>query len=79
VKFKSNNFNQTQLIKLKDDIWLKNQRVAGKIVANTLNLLRNYIDNKTTLSLIELNNIAEKFITEAGGTPTFKGYKGFVR
>lgn len=33
--------------------------------------------NKTNLSLLELNNIAEKMIIEAGAIPTFKGYNNF--
>lgn len=73
----NNSFNTNGLIKLKDQLWLDKQRVAGKIAAKTLSMLKTYVDNKTELSLLELNNIAEKFITEAGGTPTFKGYKGF--
>jgi len=64
-------------ILLKDDKWLTYQRVAGKIAARTLVALQNEVANKTTKSLVELNEFAEKIIADAGGIPTFKGYKGF--
>ena len=51
--------------------------MAGKIAAATLTLLEHQVQQKTTASLIELNKIAEEFILESGGLPTFKGYKGF--
>jgi methionyl aminopeptidase len=70
-------FSKNDFVKLKNQNWLDKQRVAGKIAANTLILLQDYVNNKTTHSLIELNKIAETFITDAGGIPTFKGYKGF--
>lgn len=70
-------FNGTGLFKLKDQDWLDKQRIAGRIAANALVKLENLVKNKTELSLIELNEVAEKFITDAGGSPTFKGYKGF--
>jgi len=68
----NNNF-----ILLKDDKWLTYQREAGRIAANVLWVLEQQVKGKMTYSLIELNNIAESIIAKAGGTPTFKGYKGF--
>lgn len=73
------------LIKLKDQNWLDKQRIAGKIVAWVLDCLKSEVENKTTKTLIELNNIAEKLIKTAKSTPdttlgcipTFKNYKGF--
>lgn len=70
-------FSGTGLFKLKDQNWLDNQRIAGKIAAKALVLLQKLIKDRTELSLLNLNDIAEKFIFDAGGTPTFKGYKGF--
>lgn len=70
-------FNSNELIKIKDQKWLERQRVAGKIAALTLTLLEKQVCEKTTHSLIELNEIAEKFIEAAGGICTFKGYRGF--
>jgi len=70
-------FSTNGFIKLKNQDWLGRQRVAGRIAAQTLIGLQKQVQNKTTQSLLELNEAAEKFITDAGGTPTFKGYKGF--
>lgn len=65
------------LIPLKNNEWLEKQRIAGKIVAGTLSLLEKLVKEKTNLSCIELNNLAEEYITSRGAIPTFKGYKGF--
>lgn len=72
-----NPFSENGLVKLKDQSWLDRQRVAGKIAAATLTLLSDHVRDKTTLTFIELNQLAEDFIISKGGTPTFKGYKGF--
>ena len=65
------------LISLKDKIWLDRQRRAGKVAAGALSMLQSLVKEKTTLSCLELNNLAEEYIIKNGGTPTFKGYKGF--
>lgn len=65
------------LIKLKGQDWLDRQRVAGKIAASTLSALRGLVKSKTTNSLLELNDIAEKLIECQNGSCTFKNYKGF--
>jgi methionyl aminopeptidase len=70
-------FNTSGLFKLKNQDWLDKQRVAGKIAAGALVNLQKQVESKTTYSLIELNASAEEFIINAGGFPTFKGYKGF--
>lgn len=72
-----NIFRSNSLIDLKGMDWLEKQRVAGKIAASALVLLKKLVSEKTNKSLIELNNIAEEHILSAGGIPTFKGYKGF--
>lgn len=70
-------FNNHGLIKLKNQDWLDKQRVAGKIAAKTLLLLEGMVKQKVQHSLLTYNQIAEEYIINAGGTPTFKGYKGF--
>ena len=70
-------FKDNYFIPLKDQNWLDKQRIAGKIVAQTLTMLHNLVKEKTTLSCLELNNLAEEHIIKSGATPTFKGYKGF--
>lgn len=77
MRVSSNPFSTNTLVKLKNKDWLDNQRVAGKIAAQTLFMLQKIVANKEDLSFLEMNNLAEDFITKAGGTPTFKGYKGF--
>ena len=50
-------------------------RRAGKIVGQTLSALANSIRaGKTTGN--DLDALAEKLIREAGGVPSFKGYRG---
>jgi methionyl aminopeptidase len=69
-------FASASLVKLKGQDWLDKQRIAGKIVAKTLTMLQDEVANKTQLTLSELNEKAEKLITDAGAIPTFKNYKG---
>ena len=73
----NNPFASSTLVKLKDKNWLDKQRVAGKIAAQCLATLQQYVALETRLSLLDLNNLAEDIIIKAGGSPTFKGYKGF--
>lgn len=70
-------FAENSFIDLKNNDWLEKQRVAGKVVANTLKILENLVLEKTTKSLLELNSIAEEYIFKQGCSPTFKNYKGF--
>jgi methionyl aminopeptidase len=68
-------FANNSLVTLKDNRWLEKQRIAGKIVAASLNELEWYCKNKTFHSMATLNDMIEKFIIKEGGIPTFKGYK----
>ncbi len=77
MRVNNNPFSSNTLVKLKNKDWLDKQRVAGKIAAQTLVKLKGFLEGKTFHSMATLNEIAERYITEAGGTPTFKGYKGF--
>jgi methionyl aminopeptidase len=65
------------LVRLHDQAWLDRQRKAGQVVAKTLGLLEMLVKEKTTKSLLELDQIAEEFIVQNDCTPTFKNYKGF--
>jgi methionyl aminopeptidase len=67
----------SELIKLKDSSWLTHQRIAGRVTADTLQLLKLRVQEGTTKNLLELNQEAEDFIYSKDCTPTFKGYKGF--
>ncbi|HEU5097496.1 MAG TPA: type I methionyl aminopeptidase [Roseiflexaceae bacterium] len=50
-------------------------REAGRLVAETFELLRPHIRPGVTTR--ELDQMAEKYIRSRGATPAYKGYKGF--
>jgi len=70
-------FAESSLITLKDENWLTNQRVAGRVAAGALSLLENEVKQGTTKSLLELDKLAETYIRDNGCEPTFYLYKGF--
>lgn len=59
----------------KSDEELATMAEAGKIVAGVLELLRREI--QPGVSTGKLDKAAERYIQEHGGTPAFKGYRGF--
>jgi methionyl aminopeptidase len=65
------------LYTLKGEDWLVKQRIAGKIVANSLRQLQEYCEKKTFHSMATLNDVIERYITSQGASCTFKNYKGF--
>ncbi len=69
-----NPFANNMVVSLKDDKWLDYQRIAGRIASDALSALEREVENKTQLSMIDLNVYAEEIIVKAGGIPTFKGY-----
>ena len=50
-------------------------REAGRLVAETFELLRPHVRPGVTTH--ELDQLAEKYIRSRGATPAYKGYKGF--
>jgi methionyl aminopeptidase len=62
---------------LQDNTWLERQRIAGRVVAGALQLLENAVKEKTTMTMLELNNMAGEYIERHGCQQTFRGYKGF--
>ncbi|HJW76707.1 MAG TPA: type I methionyl aminopeptidase [Thermoleophilia bacterium] len=48
---------------------------AGAVVAECLDLLATAV--RPGVTTLELDRLAERYILERGGTPTFKGYRGF--
>jgi methionyl aminopeptidase len=48
---------------------------AGAVVAETLALIGENV--RPGVTTLQLDDIAEEFIRSQGGTPTFKGYRGF--
>ncbi|EHQ87485.1 type I methionyl aminopeptidase [Desulfosporosinus youngiae] len=63
------------MIVLKNASQLVRMRNAGRIVAETLALLREHA--KPGVTTLELDRIAEKYIRAQGAIPAFKGYNGF--
>lgn len=62
---------RSSLIKNKDEI--KKMEVAGRIVAETLSLMKKYVVEGKSTS--ELDQVAEDYIRSKGATPAFKGYE----
>ncbi len=69
--------NESQYIWLHGEEWVKRQRIAGQCASEVMGLLTNLVKEKTSLSLIEIDKLAETEILKRGCSPTFKGYKGF--
>lgn len=65
------------MITRKTDDEISRIRHAGKIVAGTLESLRQAI--RPGISTIELDALAERLIRDAGAEPSFKGYDGFSK
>lgn len=63
------------MIELKNANQLELMRNAGRIVAETLELVREHA--KPGVTTLELDRIAEKFIRSQGAIPAFKGYNKF--
>lgn len=63
------------MIVRKTDAEIEKMARAGAVVADTLDLLE--ASAAPGVTLIELDRLAEEFITSRGGRPTFKGYRGF--
>ena len=63
------------MILIKNDLEIAIMRKVGRIVGETLNLLEKNI--RPGITTIELDRIAEEFITKQGARPSFKGLYGF--
>lgn len=61
-------------IKLKRPRAIKRMRAAGRLVAETFEVLREHI--QPGISLQELDRLAEEFIVSRGAAPLYKGYQG---
>ncbi|MEO0083273.1 MAG: type I methionyl aminopeptidase, partial [candidate division WOR-3 bacterium] len=50
-------------------------RIAGRIVAMTLNYIKDYL--KPDITLAEIERLCAEFILKHNAQPAFKGYRGF--
>ena len=63
------------MIELKTPSQIKRMRKAGRIVAETLALMRDAV--RPGITTLELDRLAEEHIRKSGAVPAFKGYNGF--
>lgn len=63
------------MISIKSAREIELMRIAGRIVAETHERLREVI--RPGITTLELDTIAEAYIRKSGGIPAFKGYNGF--
>jgi len=63
------------MISIKSPREIELMRIAGRIVAETLELMKESI--RPGITTLELDTIAEAHIRKSGGIPAFKGYNGF--
>lgn len=63
------------MIYIKNSQEIDYMREAGRIVGETLLMLKDII--KPGITTAEIDKIAEEFITKQGAKPSFKGYGGF--
>ncbi len=64
------------MIVLKKDSEIAKMREAGRVLARTMRVVsESIVPGKTTL--LELDHLAERLITEAKCVPSFKGYRGY--
>ena len=63
------------MIVLRSSEEIKKLRASNQIVAAVMGEIKKSIHPGTTT--LELDEMAEKLVIEMGGTPAFKGYKGF--
>jgi methionyl aminopeptidase len=54
---------------------IEKMALAGQVVADTLELVREHVRPGVTTG--ELDELADEFIRSRGGVPTFKGYRGY--
>lgn len=70
--------NKGELIQLKDKLWMKRQKHAGRVVAKAhqefFGMMRGMASG---LTLRKLGEIADEIIRKNDCTPTFLNYKGF--
>ena len=69
-----NNLNNINFVKLHGSEFLEKFRYAGKVVSETLTLLKQIISENKPITTLELDKIAEDFILKNKCTPTFKNY-----
>ncbi|MCL2837514.1 MAG: type I methionyl aminopeptidase [Oscillospiraceae bacterium] len=65
------------MVTIKSKLEIEKMRRAGKIVYETLSLIKQH--TKPGVTTLELDALAEKYIRKCGAIPSFKGYNGFPK
>jgi len=63
------------MVELKSEREIEKMRESGRIVAETLEMLKREV--APGVKTKELDRLADEFIRREGGTPAFKGYRGY--
>lgn len=66
-----------EFVRLKDQSYLDRLRIAGSVHRQVMHLLSLFITTKSTMTLSQMNDLAEEEIRRLDCTPTFLGYRGF--
>lgn len=68
---------QGELISLKDNDWLRRQKIAGQVVSLIHREIFGIMKGSASLFLSDLDTLAKDIISKNSCTPTFYKYKGF--
>jgi methionyl aminopeptidase len=77
MKRLNNQVQHMMFVKCQPEEDWDNYRFSGRITAACLTMLESLVASKTSLSLLELDGLAETFFRDNGVDPVFKGYHGF--
>ena len=69
--------SNSQLVVLKDELWLKRQKHAGQAIAKSFQLCDQALKSENKISSKDLESIVSKQLEEYDCVPTFLGYKGY--
>jgi methionyl aminopeptidase len=63
------------IVSLKDDVWLERQKQAGKAVSECLKTFAYYMNHRSLINVLEIEETCAAILKENGCTPTFYKYK----
>lgn len=67
----------SELIILKDNLWLKRQKIAGKAVSSALQNFSKKLASEKNISLKDIESWSVQILKDYNCTPTFLNYEGF--
>jgi methionyl aminopeptidase len=66
-----------EIISLKDQLWLRRQKIAGNVLSNLHREIFSMMKRKSSITLNDLGKFSDEFIRHNDCTPTFYQYRGF--